>query len=1139
MDFYTVTFSSSELKTVGDYLTSDVCPIELPDDNYNPVTLYSHAKDFLSWTDDKITNLDRILASYTPSELAAYNSSPNPTFSPVLTSPLIVKLKTGVKFVIPQDKVNRYGIVNQGLQIVSTDEPTFKAHELVKLESDRGYNHTDGPIPSSVENGIVRQYYPNITIWVWCRALSENNPIPQTSGSFINNLKGQIFDLSPFIIRSQTSVGKNGGNFDITLPPLVCEFEGGHWVVKKNSIKSTISKITGNNEYLSQESFSKINTSTSSLERNQFLFHNILSTNDLVFIRFETLNMESEQRYSDATNFFLNKDRLGGRIYDMIGLIDSNSFSYNPETNDVSIQVSGRDLSKLFIDDGAYFYALELSQGKANFASSQAKNVLTQRVFFDNARGFQNLYYNNSIENVFRFVIQQLSTIGVVPDDLFTSYVDKSKSDGSTFGQTGPLGLLGIIKKHDNDRRNYQYQPSGQSQNEQQKSISITDGYITKAKNELSRLRKLYGYQYMDTGQNVVNQKGEEDEINTTYNLLYDFISFLREPDNQKTTVRQVTGNTTSGWKPVFYNSTNLQSNQFPTDFNIFPNQFTQPINGNTYLSSAVSQLISYIDNVIDSQKSSDYQEIPVEKLSTGIWQIIDLVLDSSIAARRLVDSSISSSQGSLLNFFRKACQDPFVEYFSDTYSDKFVLTIRRPPYNAEGVKTLLNGKVKTEITSQAVTGSTITINEHNVLQESLSFDDTEVYSWYNLKPIASMSAGAANFATAYLPAIYLPEYAEIWGSRPYEAVSNYIPYLPLDNKNVKISTELKQCYIDLAYLVESHAHLPFTRKGTLVLNGDRRIKIGNLIRYEPTGEIFLVDAVSQTYMINEGKVDRTTTVQVSRGMIEQLIYGVDIQFGSHTKKVSYFNIVNTDLNFNLTKTIVVTTPKTVNNPNYSPTSDSTDNSGDPLKTPETLQQTILSSFQKITNPLILSGYNLWYIQKLDISVQSKFTSFLQQAQKLGWNPIIKDGKRSYAQQLEYYKKTPELYNNIPPTTTAPHVAGFAIDVNFVNSSGTNLGQKTPKSEWELSGITKIADSLGLRWGGTFTGGTDNNHFDYKGNSNQNSQPQQITENTYTTQEVPDETKLLQNFVVDRDIFGFFLRKQQIQYANTEFINRT
>jgi hypothetical protein len=1139
MDFYIVTFSSSELKTVSDYLTSDLCPIQLPSDNYNPTVLYSFANDFLSWTDDKITNKDRILSSYTASELSSITS---------VTSPLILKLKPGVKFVIPQDKVNRYGIVNQGLQITSTDEATFKAFELAKLESDRGYNHADGPIPSSVSNGVTKQYYPNITIWVWCRALSENNPIPQTDGSFINNLKGQIFDLSPFIIRSQTSVGKNGGNFDITLPPLVCEFEKGSWVVKKNSIKSAISKVTGNNEYLSQESFSKINTSTHNLERNQFLFHNILSTNDLVFIRFETLNMESQQRYSDATNFFLNKNNLGGRIYDMIGLIDSNSFSYNPETNDVGIQVSGRDLSKLFIDDGSYFYALELSQGKANFAGgSQAKNVLTQRLFFDNVQMFQNLFYCNSIENVFKFVIQQISTIGVVPDDLFTSYVDTNSE--LTFSQVGTgfgggPGLSTLHKKHDNDRRNYQYQPPTQSQSEKQQKQSIIDGYITKAKSELGRLRKLYGYQYMDTGQNVVNQDGEGAEINTIYNLLYDFLSFLRVPDNQKNISRQVTGNTTVGWKSVFYNSTNLQTNQFPTDFNVFPNQFTRPINGSTYFSSSVSQLISYIDNVIDSQKSSDFNEIPVEKLSTGIWQIIDLVIDSSVSSRRLVDSSISSSQGSLLNFFKKACQDPFVEYFSDTYSDKFILTIRRPPYNAEGVKTLLNGKIKTQSVS-SVTGATITINEHNVLQESLSFDDTEVYSWYHLLPQAALSAGATQTATAYLPAIYLPEYAEIWGSRPYEAVSNYIPYLPLDNNNQKISTEIKQLYIDLAYLVESHAHLPFTRKGTLVLNGDRRIKRGNLIRYEATGEIFLVDAVSQSYMINEGKIDRTTTVQVSRGMIEQLIYGIDIQFSpTITKKVSYFNIINTDLNFNLTKPIVVTTPKTIDNPNYVPPQ--TEDSG----TGDTLQQifnpivlgTNLGS-QKILNSKILSGRSLGYIKNLAVSVQPIFTSFLLQAQQAGYTPDIQDGLRSYKAQLVAYNKNKSLYNFKVPSTNAPHVIGMALDVNFKNIlTNITLHQLSPKSDWEISGIINIATSLGLRWGGTFSGGTDNNHFDYKGtnqgSSDQNGQPQQITQNTYSTQNVPDETKLLQNFKVDRDIFGFFLRKQQIQYANTEFINR-
>src|SRR5690606_30043351 len=54
---------------------------------------------------------------------------------------------------------------------------------------------------------------------------------------------------------------------------------------------------------------------------------------------------------------------------------------------------------------------------------------------------------------------------------------------------------------------------------------------------------------------------------------------------------------------------------------------------------------------------------------------------------------------------------------------------------------------------------------------------------------------------------------------------------------------------------------------------------------------------VKQEFEISEQSIDRTTTVQVSRGMIEQLIYGVPAKSSSGEAingYISYFNIVDT-----------------------------------------------------------------------------------------------------------------------------------------------------------------------------------------------------------------------------------------------------
>ncbi len=61
-------------------------------------------------------------------------------------------------------------------------------------------------------------------------------------------------------------------------------------------------------------------------------------------------------------------------------------------------------------------------------------------------------------------------------------------------------------------------------------------------------------------------------------------------------------------------------------------------------------------------------------------------------------------------------------------------------------------------------------------------------------------------------------------------------------------------------------------------MNGDRRIKRGTFVRFKSTNEIFYVDSVSHSYSINSTTIDRTTTLTVSRGMVERFIEGVEFK---------------------------------------------------------------------------------------------------------------------------------------------------------------------------------------------------------------------------------------------------------------------
>lgn len=721
MDLYQVVHTSPELKTVKEYCAQ----IDSPAFKY-----VKRVQDFLSIVgEDKLTNLDRILSSY----ISVSEKENNPA-----TKQGDLLLKVGTIFYIPVDQVERVGLLTEGIEVTSNNINAFKAQKLVDLESDLRYVKKYLPIGTQVDEGTFKDEYPDATVWLWCRSLSDTF----TKAGESAEMTGEIFDITRFVQTLSISNTKNGGNFQITLPPLVCELKietdssgrtNSKYVIKKNSIKTYKGgDVNGkDNSYFAEGSIFNENDSYDQRfqKRSSFLFHTIINENDVIFIRFESLDIEEEERLKDRKEFYVDKKNIAGNIYDMIGLVDTNTQTSKSDSNDVTINIEGRDLMKLFIDDGTYFYALENSQGQLKLSGgSTADNELMQRVFSDNSLYYLSLYFNTSIEHILKFIIQQLSNIKVVPDSLLSSYGDR---------------------------------------------------------------------------------------VNTTF--------------------------------------------------------------------------------------SEDNKNLKKTKVK-GIWQIVKLVIDEGVSARRLVDASMSSSNGSLLNFIRKACQEPFVEFYTDTYGDEFYLIVRKPPFDKIGVTSAIKGSVITENGIAKTRPVIIDIEPEDTISDSLSYDKDRTYSWYHFTPQNLFLGDASTYSLTLTPALYFKEYAEIWGSKPLEVVHNYTPYYSSAIKETgDLSYYQEQTINDLKYLVESNAYLPFTRKGTIVTSGDRRVKKGNFIRFKATGEIFYVEGVSNKLVVNDNAIDRTTTIEVSRGMVEDFIEGVNI---NGLRNVSYFNIINTELNFEKRKNI-------------------------------------------------------------------------------------------------------------------------------------------------------------------------------------------------------------------------------------------
>ena len=291
-------------------------------------------------------------------------------------------------------------------------------------------------------------------------------------------------------------------------------------------------------------------------------------------------------------------------------------------------------------------------------------------------------------------------------------------------------------------------------------------------------------------------------------------------------------------------------------------------------LTDKEKQIIKLIWNFILREKVfKDFVEIYNEKELAGIWKIIKFVVDdkeeeegtitgANIGNRRICDSSIGNENGSLASAIQKICQDPFVEFFGDTYGDQYYFIARQPPFTENAYKDLLNKC------------SIIEINEGDVISEELQFNTDNTYSWYKLRcqnSIADLGDGAE---IAYLKAVHFKEYSDIWGEKPLEITSNYLEFHPLigDQSQLNIAYIIKQHLYDLKFIVDINAYIPFTRKGTIIINGDRRIKRGMIIRYKPTGETFYIDSVNQNYQSSSSTIDRTTTLQVSRGMVEKYL---------------------------------------------------------------------------------------------------------------------------------------------------------------------------------------------------------------------------------------------------------------------------
>lgn len=246
-----------------------------------------------------------------------------------------------------------------------------------------------------------------------------------------------------------------------------------------------------------------------------------------------------------------------------------------------------------------------------------------------------------------------------------------------------------------------------------------------------------------------------------------------------------------------------------------------------------------------------------------GIWQIVKLQVSGDIMERIVTDTGLGNPNGTLMQYMERICQYPLTEFFFDTYINTIDVIVRQPPFTEKAIKDAFKSE------------NYITITPDNVISYNLSYDP-RVYTWFQLHAQNAQVGGRDKPGLAFVPIVYLEEYVERWGNRKMDFVDMYcIRMIQNGAENPKIfSTYQATMLNDLIYLVESNMYVPFTRCGTIEINGDRRIKVGTFVLNQSTNEFFYVTNVTNTISFNRDGVDRRTVLQVERGFYVPILKG-------------------------------------------------------------------------------------------------------------------------------------------------------------------------------------------------------------------------------------------------------------------------
>jgi len=344
--------------------------------------------EFINYKDEDtgITNAELIWNVYTVGETENYPSAS--------TLDVSAPLLPDTPLMIPKDDTNNemLSIKGKDLYTKQQDFKTFVNEEFQEIENDPLYIR-DNRIESISGDSDINVVELSFQVWVYMKALDK------------------IINVSNFVSSLNTNKSKEG-SFSISLSAV----ENLDDLLFNNNGTDTIN-------YTNTKYSPKLQPAETYV--NDSFFHRYVQYNDIVFIRFEKLQIENDR--NEESPLEIPKSDLPNAIFDMIGLVDTNSQSYNPVINSLDLTITGRDFTKLLTEDGSFFFPYSLVEGSENFfINSQTDNKYEKRLFVNSKLAVLFAYSHRSIRDTLGFIFNQLTNVGTLPpdNDLFNAYGD-------------------------------------------------------------------------------------------------------------------------------------------------------------------------------------------------------------------------------------------------------------------------------------------------------------------------------------------------------------------------------------------------------------------------------------------------------------------------------------------------------------------------------------------------------------------------------------------------------------------------------------------------------------------------------------------------------------------------------------------